>query len=85
MGEELRDDDSHVDRVRHPEEQIKRLPLDRFIRVLEAINHNHLVVRGILRMVSDDRGETSETYQIIIIKYIIKLMEYSVIQYNEKT
>jgi hypothetical protein len=28
------------------------------------------VVRGILRMVSDDRGETSETYQIIIIKYI---------------
>ena len=47
MPEECVGHEDDVGRVRHREEQVEGLPLESFVRVLEALDDDHLVVEGV--------------------------------------
>mmetsp|Transcript_30189 Transcript_30189/g.59782 ORF Transcript_30189/g.59782 Transcript_30189/m.59782 type:complete len:338 (+) Transcript_30189:1091-2104(+) len=66
--EEAVGDEAHVDRVGHAEQQVERFPLERLVRVLEALDDGHLVRGGVLGVVGHDGGETgdSNVFQIVV-------------------
>jgi hypothetical protein len=48
VPEECVGHEDDVGRVRHREEQVEGLPLESFVRVLEALDDDHLVVERVL-------------------------------------
>mmetsp|Transcript_1346 Transcript_1346/g.3977 ORF Transcript_1346/g.3977 Transcript_1346/m.3977 type:complete len:477 (-) Transcript_1346:541-1971(-) len=58
---ELVHDHLGVHRVGHAEQQVQCLALERLVRVFQAVQHHHLMLGGVARVVSHHRCETGHT------------------------
>ena len=65
----VRDEDD-VLRVGHPEEKLQRLPLEGLVRVLEAVDHDHLVLERVLLVDLHDGGERldAEVLEVVVLR-----------------
>lgn len=55
-------DELHVHRIRHSVQEVQRLALERLVRVLQAVDHRHLVLLGVLRVIAHDGRQPRHTY-----------------------